>query len=76
MRSWGLLLEVESGEKSVRIAAWLRDGCRKPLERLLERSWKPPEPEKSSLGASWSRVGALKIASSWPDTVRPEVRAR
>ena len=26
------------------------EGARKPLEWLLERTWKPPEPKKSSPG--------------------------
>ena len=47
-----------------------------PLEWLLERSWRPLEPKKLSLEASWSRLGALKIASRWPDGVRGEVRER
>ena len=55
------------------IADQLRDGSWKPLEWLLERSWRPPEPEKSGLEASWIRLGALKIASRCPDTDREEV---
>ena len=38
-------------------------------ESLLNRSW-------SALDGSWSRLGALKIASRWPDTVRGEVGGR
>ena len=38
------------------------EGVRKPLDWLLERSWKPSGPKKSSSEASWSRLGALKIA--------------
>ena len=46
------------------------------LEWLLERSWKPPEPKKGGLEGSWSRLGALKIASRWPEGDRPEVNER
>ena len=42
------------------------------LGALLEASG----AEKSGLGASWSRLGALKIASRCPDTDRPEVKER
>ena len=52
------------------------EGVRKPLEWLLERSWRLPEPKNISLEASWSRLGALKIASKWPDGVRGEVKGR
>ena len=67
---------VKINIKWLRIAAWLLDGCWKPLEWLLERSWRRPEPKKSVLEASWSRLGALKIASRCPDTDRPEVEGR
>ena len=36
---------------------------RKPLGGLLERSLRPLEPKKVTLEASWSRLGALEIAS-------------
>ena len=42
----------------------------------MERSWRPLEPKKVSLEASWSRLGALKIAPRWPDRDRPEVGER
>ena len=52
------------------------EALRKPLEGLLERSWRLLEPKKVSLEASWSRLGALKIASRWPEGDRPEVKGR
>ena len=39
------------------------EALRKPLGGLLERSWRLLEPKKVSLEASWSGLGALKIAS-------------
>ena len=36
------------------------EALRKPLEGLLERSWRLLEPKKVSLEASWSALGALK----------------
>ena len=52
------------------------EAFRKPLESLLERSWKPLEPKKVSLEASWSRLGALKIGPRCPDRDRREVNGR
>ena len=52
------------------------EALRKPLGGLLERSWRPLEPKTISLEASWSRLGALKIAPRWLDRDRPEVRER
>ena len=52
------------------------EALRKPLGGLLERSWRPLEPKKVSLEASWSRLGALKIASRWPRGDRQEVKGR
>ena len=49
------------------------EGVRKPLGWLLERSWRPLEPQKTSLEASWSHLGALKIAAKRPEGDRPEV---
>ena len=52
------------------------EALRKPLGGLLERSWRPLEPKKVSLEASWSRLGALKIAPRCPDRDREEVNER
>ena len=35
-----------------------------------------PKGRRISLEASWSRLGALQIASKWPDRDRPEVKGR
>ena len=52
------------------------EGVRKPLEWLLERSWRPPEPKRSGLEASWGRLGALTIVATTPEGDRPEVKER
>ena len=49
LRSRGRFWGAEIDAKRHQIAAWLRNGCRRPLEWLLERSWRPSEPKKRAL---------------------------
>ena len=64
---------LKMGSKRVPNRIFDAEALRKPLRGLLERSWRLPEMKINSLEASWTRLGALKIASRWPDTDRPEV---
>ena len=75
-RSKALFLEPKVGPKWDPNRIFDAEALRKPFGGLLERSWGPLELKKLSLEASWSRLGALKIASRWPDTDRPEVGER
>ena len=76
MRSKALFLELKMGPEWDPNRIFDAEALRKPLGGLLERSWRLLEPKKVSLEASWSRLGALKIASRWLDTDRPEVSGR
>ena len=58
----GLLFGIQNRYKMGSDCRSARDGSWKPLEWHLERFWRLSEPKTSGLEASWSRLGALKIA--------------
>ena len=58
------------------IADQLHDSSCKPLEWLLERSWRLPEPKTSALDILLGSPREIVRQVLRPDTDRPEVKGR
>ena len=67
-----VVLESKVGPKWDPNRIFDAEALRKPLEGLLERSWRPLEPKKVSLEASWRlSAGDLgDVGASWPKKCR------
>ena len=69
MKSRGRFLEVKIDIKWLRIAAWLHDGCRRPLEDRLKGSWK-------HLGALLAALGVLLECPQGRESAQGELGER